>query len=64
MLYVAGFFFVCLFVVVFLLFFICFYVVRSLEKQDFVENSYILSCFVQLKSVVFNLLCVLVHNNR
>ena len=35
-----------------------FYVVRSLERKDFLENSHILS-FVQLKSVVFNLMCVL-----
>ena len=37
---------------------LCFYVVRSLEKEDILENSYVLSCFVQLKSVLFNLLCV------
>ena len=35
------------------------YVVRSLEKGDFIENSHVLSCFVQLKNVLFNLLCVL-----
>ena len=35
------------------------YVVRSLENEDFLENSHVLSCFVQLKSVLFNLLCVL-----
>ena len=33
-------------------------VVRSLEKEDFLENLCILSCFVQLKSVLFNLFCV------
>ena len=38
--------------------FFCFYVVRSLEKEDFFENLHILSRFVQLKSVLFNL-CVL-----
>ena len=27
-------------------------------KKDFLENSCILSCFVQLKSILFNLLCV------
>ena len=37
----------------------CFYVVRSCVKDDFIGNSLILSCFVQLKSVLFNLLCVL-----
>ena len=37
----------------------CFYVVPSLEKEDFLENSHILSYFFQLKSVLFNLLCVL-----
>ena len=31
------------------------------EKEDFLENSRILSCFVQLKSVPFNLLCVFVQ---
>ena len=31
----------------------------SLEKEDFHENLHILSCFVQLKGVLFNLLCVL-----
>ena len=35
----------------------CFCVVYSFEK-DFLENSRILSCFVQLKSVLFDLLCV------
>ena len=39
--------------------FFCFYVVRSVEKEDFLENLHVLSCFVQLKSVLFNLLCVL-----
>ena len=39
--------------------FFCFYVVRSLEKEDFLENSHVLSCIVQLKSVLFSLLCVL-----
>ena len=37
----------------------CFHAVRSLEKDYFLENSHILSCSVQLKSVLFNLLCVL-----
>ena len=41
------------------LFFPSFYAVRSLEKEDFLENPHILSCFVRLKSVLFNLLCVL-----
>ena len=31
-----------------------FYVVHSFEKEDFIENSRILSCFVELKSVLFN----------
>ena len=30
-----------------------------MEKEDFLENLHVLSCFVQSKSVVFNLLCVL-----
>ena len=38
---------------------VCFYVVRSLEKDNFLKNLHILSCFVQLKSVLFNLLRVL-----
>ena len=38
---------------------VCFSVVHGLEKEDFFENFYILSCFGQLKSVLFNLLCVL-----
>ena len=38
---------------------VCFYLVRSLEKVDFLKNLRILSCFVQFKSVLFNLLCVL-----
>ena len=46
---------VCLFVC----FFFCFYVVRSLEKEDFLENTHLLSCFVQSKSVLFHLFCVL-----
>ena len=37
---------------------VCFYVVRSLEREDFLENSHVLSCIVQSKSVLFNLLCV------
>ena len=36
----------------------CFYVVHSLEKEDFLENLHVLSCFVQLKTILFNLLCV------
>ena len=39
--------------------FLCFYVVRSLEKEDFLENSHVLSRFVQLQNVLFNFLCVL-----
>ena len=39
--------------------FFFFYIVRGFEKEDFIENSHILSCFVQLKSVLLNLLCVL-----
>ena len=35
-----------------------FYVVRSFEKEVFLEYSRILSCLVRLKSVLFNLLCV------
>ena len=35
-----------------------FNVVRGLEKEDFLENSRILPCLVQLKSVLLNLLCV------
>ena len=31
-----------------------FSVVRSFEKEDFLENLHILSCFVQSKSVLFN----------
>ena len=38
---------------------VCLYVVSSLEKEDFLESLHVLSCFVQLKSVLFNLLCVL-----
>ena len=30
-----------------------------LENEDFLENLRVLSCFVQLKSVLFNVLCVL-----
>ena len=36
-----------------------FNVVRSLEQEDFLQNVHVLSCFIQLKSVLFNLLCVL-----
>ena len=36
----------------------CFYVVHSLEKEDFLKTLRILSCFVQLKSVLFNLLAL------
>ena len=35
-----------------------FCVVRSFEKEDFLQNSRILSCLVQLKDILFNLLCV------
>ena len=35
-----------------------FCVVHSFKKEDRLENSHILSCLVQLKSVLFNLLCV------
>ena len=38
--------------------FLCFYVVHSLEKEGFLKNLHILFCYVQLKSVLFNL-CVL-----
>ena len=37
---------------------VCFYVVHSFEKEDFLKNLHILSCFVQLKRVLCNLLCV------
>ena len=39
----------------------CFYVsvVHSLGKEDFLDNLHILSCFVQLKGVLFNQLCFL-----
>ena len=30
-----------------------------MKKEDFLENVHILCCFVQLKIVLFNLLCVL-----
>ena len=33
--------------------------VRSFENEDFLESSRIMSCLVQLNSVLFNLLCVL-----
>ena len=39
--------------------FFCVYGVRSLEKEDFPENSHVLSCFVKLNSVLFSLLYVL-----
>ena len=39
----------------------CFCVVHSYEKEDFLENSCILSCSVQFKSILFNLLCVFDH---
>ena len=32
--------------------FFCFYVVCSLKKEDFLENLHVLSCFVQLKSIL------------
>ena len=35
-----------------------FCVVHSFEKEDFLENSCILSCFVQLISILLNLACV------
>ena len=38
--------------------FVYFGVARSFQKEDFLENSRILSCLVQLKSVLFNLLYV------
>ena len=41
----------CLFV--FLLYVAC----QKKKKEDFLKNLHILSCFVQLKSVLFNLLC-------
>ena len=34
-------------------------VLNSLETEDFLETSHILSWLVQLKSILFNLLCVL-----
>ena len=34
---------------------VCFRVVGSFEKEDVLENTRILSCFVQLKSILFNL---------
>ena len=43
---------------------VCFCVVCSFEKEDFLEKSRILSRFVQLKSVLFNLLCVFVPFKR
>ena len=30
----------------------------ALKKKDFLENLCILFCFVQLKGILFNLLCV------
>ena len=38
---------------------VCFYVVCSLEKDDFLETLHGLSCCVQLKSILCNLLSVL-----
>ena len=38
---------------------VCFSVWLSLEKEDFFENLHVLSCFVRLKSILFNLLYVL-----
>ena len=38
-----------------------FCVVRSFEKEDFLENLRILSCLIQVKSIIFNLLCVFDH---
>ena len=38
----------------------CFFLCCTwLEKEDFLETLHVLSCLVQLKSVLFNLLCVL-----
>ena len=37
---------------------VCLCVVRRFEKEDFLENSCILSCLGQLKSILFNLLCI------
>ena len=39
-------------------FIVYFCVVRSFEKEDFLENARILSCFAQFKSVLFNILRV------
>ena len=30
-----------------------------MEKKDFLENLHLLSCFVQLKSALINLLCII-----
>ena len=37
---------------------VCFCVVCSFEKEDFLESSRILSTFAQLKTVLYNILCV------
>ena len=39
--------------------FFCFYVVRSLEKESCLENSHVLSCFVQLKKAFSLASCAL-----
>ena len=36
----------------------CFSVFHCLEKENFLKNLHVLCCFVQLKSVLFNLVCV------
>ena len=43
---------------------VCFGLVSSFEKEDFLENSRILSCFIQLKSVVFSLLNIFYLLNK
>ena len=42
--------------------FVCFCIVRSLEKEDFLENSHPVLFFVWLKCVLFNRLCVSVSS--
>ena len=37
---------------------VCFCAVSCFEKEDYLENSCILSCFVRIKGILFNLLCV------
>ena len=35
----------------------CFSCCMELEEEDFIKNLHVLSCFVRLKSILFNLLC-------